>query len=357
MAETTTSNETQIKISDEIFQQYKETADKWNPTLLELPIAQAQDVLGFMTGIAGLRGTMHLQDIAAKSEFGPYDPDRVSEASVMINSRPITTYLGSVIEKFHPNDYAELTMGYQGATVGEGQKRTKPTLLVLSQLAKARGEALSYAVFNGVRNAKGSKCVDLFDGFHTIADKEITAKNITEDNKNLYVLAEKYTKLNTCDIAKNIIQTSDHYLRREQCFLFCSQDFADLYDESYLLTHPSVKYNEKYHQAFVEGSNGLVTLCPLPQLEGSKKFYLAPKKVMMWGTDNKSAQSFTQVDRFEPFRLTFSATMFFGVQFRSIDPRLMRVIDVSAQYATSSSGGTSQGGGSSEGGGTQQGNS
>lgn len=58
----------------------------------------------------------------------------------------------------------------------------------------------------------------------------------------------------------------------------------------------------------------------------------------MWGTDNKSAQSFTQVDCFEPFRLTFSATMFFGVQFRSIDPRLMRVIDVSAQSATSGSG-------------------
>ena len=33
-----------------------------------------------------------------------------------------------------------------------------------------------------------------------------------------------------------------------------------------------------------------------------------------------------QVDRFSPWVLTFSAAMFFGVQFRSIDKRMLKVI-------------------------------
>lgn len=328
------AEEIKIKISDSVLEDYKKTADKWQSQLLELPIAQAQDVLQYMTGVTGLRGKMYFPAVTAVSEFGPYDPDRVSGAQVNIDYRALETHMGSVIERFHPNEYAMLTMGYQGATKGDDQKRAPQTLLVLSQIAKARGEALAYAVFNGVRNEKGEKTKDLFDGFHTIAAKEMTAGNISTDNKNLYVVQEAPTKVNACDIAKDIVFKLNPYLRRQKCFMFCSQDFYDAYCESYLTTHPSVQYNTQYNQAVVEGSNGNVTLIPLAELDGTTKFYVTPKSNLLWGTDNKSDQSFNQVDRFEPFRLTFSATIFFGVQFHSIDPRMLMVVDLADVLAS-----------------------
>jgi hypothetical protein len=322
-------NITEIKISDAVLEDYKKTADKWEKVLQELPIAQAQDVLQYMKGITGLRGKMYLGSISAKSEFGPYNPDRQSKSDVNIDYRAITTYMGSVVEKFHPNDYAMLTMGYSQPTLGDGLKNASTTLLVLAQIAKARGEALSYAIFNGVRNEKGEKTVDLFDGFHKIAADEITAGNISVENGNLYKVKEAITKANACDIAKDIVFGLNPYLRREKSLMFCSQEFADQYNESYLDTHSNLVYNKEYNQVVVEGSNGNLSLCPLPQLEGTSKFYVTPMANMLWGTDNKSNATTNQVDRFEPFRLTFSSTMFFGVNFHSIDPRRLKVVDLS----------------------------
>lgn len=322
-------NEVKIKISDNVLEDYKSTATKWQSTLLELPISQAQDVLKYMRGVTGLRGKMNFPAVNAKSEFGPYDPDRVTGADVKIDYRTLETHMGSVIEKFHPNDYAMLTMGYTGATSGEGQKRTSPTLLVLSQLSKARGESLAYAVFNGKRNAEGSTTADLFDGFNTIADAEIEAGNISVAKKNLFKVTVKPDDVNACDIAKEVVRAASPYLRRQKAFLFCSQEFYDQYCESYLTSHAGVSYNKEYNQVTIEGSNGNVTLLPLAELEGTTKFYLTPGSNLLWGTDNKSDESFTQVDRFESFRLTFSATMFFGVQFHSIDPRMLMVVDLS----------------------------
>lgn len=320
------ANETKIVIDDATLDDYKKTAVKWNPSLLQLPIAQADEVLRYMTGVYGLRGDLKWGEISGKSEFGPYDPDRVTKTDININYRTLTTYFGSVIEKFHPNDYAGYVMGYNSATRGDGQKTAKPSLIVLSQLAKARGEALAYAIFNGKRNASGTKTVDLFDGFNTIADAEIQAGALSKDNKNLYEVTEEITNVNAVDIAKKWIFSMNPYLRRTPSLLFCSQDFADKYNEAYLATHSGLVYNKQYNNVVVEGSNGNVTIVPLPELDGTSKFYITPKANMLWGTDNRSDQSSIVVDRFESFRLTLSSTIFFGVQFHSIDPRRLLVV-------------------------------
>lgn len=320
------SNEVKIKIADSVFEDYKKTADKWNPVLSELPIAAAQDVLQYMTGIKGLRGKHRFGYVSGKSQFGPYNPDRKSAAIVDIDYRDIETHMGSVIEVFHPNDYAMLTMGYNSPTLGDGQKRASQTLLVLSQLAKARGEALSYAVFNGVRNAQGNETKDLFDGFNTILDKEIEAGNVSEAKNNLVEVTDVVTDLNAYDIATEIVTSRNSYQRRIERYLLCSYEFADAYNRAYLTTHPAVPYNKQYEHRVLEGSEGKVTLVPLAQLSGSDTFYLTPKSNLLWGTDNDSDQTFTQVDRFEPFRLTLSATMWFGVQFHTLDPRVFTAI-------------------------------
>lgn len=322
---------TQIKISDEWLDDYKKTAIKYSQELLELPIRQAQDVLKYMRGVTGLRGKMRFASIEGKSEFGPYNPDRQSAASVNIDFRELETHMGSVIEKFHPNDYAMLTMGYTQPTLGEGQKQASTTLLVLSQIAKARGAALANAVFNGKRNPEGDKTVDLFDGFNTIAEAEITAGTIAESKNNLITIAEKITSVNAVDIAKSIVYSLDDHLRQIPCNFFCSQSFVDKYNEAYLESHYGIQYNKEFNQHFIEGSNNLITFVPLAELAGTDKFYVTPKNNMLWGTDNKSQMSTVDVARFEPFRLTFSSTIFFGVNFHTVDARRLKVVKLTNQ--------------------------
>ena len=45
-----------IIIDAATLEDYKKTAVKWNPTLMDLPIRSAMDVLGFMHGLTGWRG-------------------------------------------------------------------------------------------------------------------------------------------------------------------------------------------------------------------------------------------------------------------------------------------------------------
>ena len=62
---------------------------------------------------------------------------------------------------------------------------TTPTALhVLAQIAKGLSEHLNDAMWNGVRNANGDTTKDLFDGFDTITQKEITAGAISAENGN-----------------------------------------------------------------------------------------------------------------------------------------------------------------------------
>jgi hypothetical protein len=325
--------EAKIIIDDSLLEDYKKTAVKWSKELLELPIRQANDVLKYMHGIKGLRGEMHLPSISAKAEFGPYNPDRSNSASASINWRTLTTYFGNDVEKFSPNDYAMLTMGYDAPTLGEGIKRAPQTLLILAQIAKARGEALASAVFKGKRNAEGEKTVDLFDGFETIAKREIEAGTISKEIGNLYEITDKLTSLNTCDILKDMVYSRNSFLRNTQATLLCSQEVADRYNDSYLQTHAATPYNAQFDQTFIEGSGRHFNIVALPELDGSDLMYLTPKDNLLWGTDNDSDQSSVDIMRVDHYRLSFAANIFFGVNFHTVDPRRLTIIKLSGDAA------------------------
>ena len=60
----------------------------------------------------------------------------------------------------------------------------------------------------------------------------------------------------------------------------------------------------------------------------SKFIHIAPKNNMLYGYDNMSDVESIEVERFAPFVLTYVATMFFGVQFESIDKSRLKVIEL-----------------------------
>lgn len=340
-----------IKIDDAVVEDYKKTAVKWNPTLLDLPIRAAGDVLKYGHGIKGLRGKMMLGEISADSQFAPFKKTRKGDATVDIAYREIETYLGNVVEEFSPVDYAQLVMGYDDPILGEKIKNASTTALVLFHLAKARGQHLGQAALTGKRNASGDTTQDLCDGWITIAEKEITAGKISTSVGNLLKLQTSLSYDNACDVLKEeMLFKLNQFLRRENSVLLCSTELADMYNESYLATHQSVSYNTTYNQPYLEGSANRITIIGLPEMAGQKHLILTQKSNLLWGTDNKSDESFVDVMRKDHYNLSSAANMWFGTQFHTIDPRRLAIIELkdykgSGGEAPASSGGSGNQGG------------
>ena len=245
--------------------------------------------------------------------------------------RELETFFGNVCEDFEPNSVITMLLGQNASFLGEGQKTAPSAKLVIASVLKSLGESLHNVLFTAKRNAEGDTSADLFNGFITIADAEVTAENISEAKGNLLKITTGFSEADALDVAKSIERKAHPVLRATEKFLYCSPEFADAYNDAYMLTHGGIVYNKKFEQAVVEGSNNKTTLAPLTCLAGSSKFFLAPKSNMLYGYDSLSDQERIQVDRFKPFMLTLSAAMFFGVQFYSIDPRMLLMVDVTKQ--------------------------
>lgn len=317
-----------ISFSDE---EYQKAAEKWRQQLLLLPMLSCKDSLRFMTGIPGIRNKEHVGTAKSNAQFGPYKADKNSSSTTEVKYRELETFFGNVCEDFEPNSVITMLLGQNASFLGEGQKTAPSAKLVIASVLKSLGESLHNVLFTAKRNAEGDTSADLFNGFITIADAEVTAENISEAKGNLLKITTGFSEADAFDVAKSIERKAHPVLRATEKFLYCSPEFADAYNDAYMLTHGGIVYNKKFEQAVVEGSNNKTTLAPLTCLAGSSKFFLAPKSNMLYGYDSLSDQERIQVDRFKPFMLTLSAAMFFGVQFYSIDPRMLLMVDVTKQ--------------------------
>lgn len=309
-------------------QEYQEAAAKYRRDLLMLPIIGIEETLKYMTGRPGIRYKENVASLNGNAQFAPYKPTRQTDYNLNMDFRTLETYFGSVVANFEPNSAVRTLLGAMGDTKGDGQMQTPTAKHVLAMIAKSLSENLNNAIWAGKRNPNGDTTLDLFDGFDTITEADIAREKISEKEGNYLKINDKVTTANAVDIAKEILFSLDPRLRAQTCYMYCSQDFADKYNEAYLLTHAGINYNNQYNQTVVEGSNGRLILCPLANKADSKFIHISPKLNMLVGYDQMSDAEDILIDRFSSFILTYTATMFFGCQFESIDKRRLKVVEL-----------------------------
>ena len=309
-------------------QEFQEAATKWRSDLLMLPIIGIQETLKYMTARPGIRYKENVGALSGDAQFGPYKPSRSTDFNLNVDYRTLETFMGSVVAKFEPNSAVSTLLGQVGATKGDGQMKAPTALHVLALIARGLSEHLNEAIWVGKRNAAGDTTIDLFDGFDTITDKEITSGAIAAEEGNYMKLDEEITSANAVDIAKEILFSLDPRLRAQDLYMFCTQDFADKYNEGYLLSHGGINYNTQYSQTTVEGSNGRLHIIPMYNKIGSKFIHICPKSNMLIGYDQMGDVESVMVKEYEPFILSYIATMFFGCQFESIDKRRFKVVEL-----------------------------
>ncbi len=309
-------------------QEYQDAARKYRKELLMLPIIGINETLKYMTGRPGIRYKESVGTITGDAQFAPYKPARRTDFNLNLDFRTLETFFGSVVAQFEPNSAVRTLLGAMGATKGDGQMQTPTAKHVLALIAKGLSKHLNDAIWNGVRNANGDTTADLFDGFDTITQAEITAEKISASVGNYTKLTEEITKANAVDALKEVLFSLDPHLRAETLYAYCSQDLVDKYNECYLLTHAGIPYNTQYQQTAVEGSNGKLILVPLANKTDSKFIHITTKSNMLVGYDQMGDVESIMVKEYEPFILSYIATMFFGVQFESIDPHRLKVVEL-----------------------------
>lgn len=188
-------------------QEYKDAARKYRSDFLRLPIIGCEETLKFMTGRPGIRYKESVGTLTAGAQFAPYKPSRKTDANLKLDYRTLETFFGSVVANFEPNSAISTLLG-TGATKGDGQKSTPTAREVLGLIAKSLSENLNMAIWKGTRNADGDTTMDLFDGFDTITQKEVTAGTIAAEHGNYLKLDKAITEANAVDVAKRFSSRS-----------------------------------------------------------------------------------------------------------------------------------------------------
>ena len=329
-------------------EEYQDAARKYRKDLLMLPIVGIHDTLQYMTGRPGIRYKESVAAMSGNAQFAPYKPARRSNFNLDLDFRTLETFFGSVVAQFEPNSAISTLLGAIGDTKGDGQMQTPTAKHVLALIAKSLSEHLNNAIWAGKRNPNGDTTLDLFDGFDTITEAEVTSGAIAKEEGNYLKLTDEITTATAVDAAKQVLWSLDPHLRAQTCYMFCSQDFVDKYNEGYLLTHAGINYNNQYQQTAVEGSNGKLILCPLANKADSKFIHVSPKINMLVGYDQMGDTENVMVKEYEPFILSYIATMFFGVQFESIDKRRLKVVELASSGSSQQNTGQDSGQGQTQ---------
>ena len=266
-------------------------------------------------------------ELTGNIDLGPYSETRIDNDGMNIKGRTLYTYLGSVVKKFSPNSVVKSI--YDAAiTKGENLKSVDIALRVLSYLTAKLGGNLQSHIWNAVRDDNGTTSADLFNGFDTITAAEIgaTTPTISTTIGNLYEFSEAITASNAVDQIKAFCEAASELLvdAGQQVKLFCSPAIYRNYLKDYQSTVGAIPYNTEYKKAVVEGFEN-VSFAPLYNKANSPYIHLSTQANMLVGVNQEGEEEDIIIEKHEAFVLQYIATMFFGVQFESINKERLLV--------------------------------
>lgn len=318
-----------------VHEQLQKTAATYRKQLITMPTRGLKKSLSYMTLRPGIRVSETVGELTGNAEFGPYDESRSTDGGIKITPRTLEVFLGNVDVKFSPNSVYSTIWG-ANVMSGDALKNVPITLQVLQYLALKLGKNLDKVLFSAVRNASGTGSKDLFNGFDTIAAKELTDSKLSSKLGNLVKVSDilgsgqSINSDNAVDFAQAICESADEELMAEDnLLLFVPQAFVNLYNRAFLKKFGSVPYNNGYSQNTIVGFEN-VHFAPLSNKQNTPFFQLTTRSNMLVGVNeanNNDAENIS-VEKYQPWKLDFVATKFFGTQYESINKeRIMFVTD------------------------------
>lgn len=309
----------------------KKSATQYQKELLIMPVTSAQATLQHMQGMPGLQGNLVLSEIYGNAELAPYKRTNVKDAQFGITARTLEMFLGNCAYNFDPNELWGTIYGSL-VTQGEALKGVDINKSILMLCAARLGKSLNMAIWSAKRNPDGSTTKDLFNGFDTITDTEITGNNIQTSNGNYLLLTEAITEANAIDTFQKIYDAASDELQSQPAKIYVAKDIYNAYNRNYQLLHGALPYNTEYKKTYLEGTDNLWEFCPLASKKGSKYIHIAPQSNMIYGYGAGQMPGETlDLGKYAPWALTLEASMAFGVQFKTLSQEMLLVAQLKGE--------------------------
>lgn len=327
-----------------------QSAHKYRTELLKLPVLALGYALNYFTVRSGIRDSETVGQIDADFELGPHDPYRVVRDDSSIKGRTLHSYFGSVVKEFDPNSVYKSIYG-SSIVKGDGLKNVPIVLQVLSVMASKMGKSLLLHLFDAVRNPSGKKTVDLFNGVDTVTAAEITAGNIATSKGNLFEFSDAINSTNAVDLITAFCRAATDELlecedgedsKADGLNLYVPRSIVYAYRDDYKATTGNSPIYDKFNQTVVEGFPN-IRLVPFAGKAKSKYIQLSQRKNMLIATDQLSNKETILVEKYQPFVLSFIATLFWGFDYESIDSSRLLVGKLYEKPASSGGGTTGTG--------------
>ena len=313
---------------------YQAAAVKYRKEFLAMPIIGLEEILPYVTVRFGIRYKEAVGQLSVNAQFAPYKADMKHEKNAVLDFRTLETFFGAVVQPFEPNSAATLIIGQNAMTKGESMKNADIAKKVLASISKSLSENLNRVLWSAVRVDNGTTSAELFNGWDTITEKEIAAGKITAAIGNYVKLNDTLTQENAVDVLKAAYRKARPELRGVKTFMYVPQDVLDAYNDAYAVLHSATPYVQGFEQIYLEGSNKKCQIVPLTSKAESKFIHISTQENMLIGCDQLGDKEDVVIEKHAPFVLDFVATMFFGVDFESIDPRRLLVVELKVTDAT-----------------------
>ena len=301
---------------------------KYRKEILAMPVVALEKTLKHMTVRRGVRGDETVGGYDNDAEMRPYRTTKDATDKGKMYARTLTTYLGDLVEEFDPY---KLFATVYGESFTDLKERTEAEVVqkMALYIAKKVGAKFGKAMFSAKRDASGTRTLDLFNGFDTIAAEDISEGNITVAKGNLHI-HEAITSANAGDVLAGIYSAASDELRDlsedgTPLKMFMPKSVLDAYEQWCLSTLGAVVYNTTYAQNRLHCDRN-VELVPMVGMKNSEYIYLTTQANMLVGMDQMSDAEKAKIRECDnPKALQFFMCMYWGVQFESILPEVFLV--------------------------------
>lgn len=293
---------------------------KFRQDLIVMPIYGLQKILPYVTLRPGVRYKETVGELQADMELAPFDYKAHDDTDVKIVGRTLETFLGNAVKGFDPVSVVQSIYGSE-IVQGEGLKNVPITKKVWVRLMGQLSRHLYDAMFLAKRVEGGKTTKTLFNGFSTIADTEITAGTMSADLGNYHELSAAITSDNAIDAVNEVFDSMDEHLKDENTIMLMSPNTKLAYERDYQNSHGALPYNREFKKTFVEGSDDKCQMVGLSCVP-SDVIVVTTKSNLLVGiaTSGDPKVNFeVRPSLTSHFLLDFVASMFFGVEYESIN--------------------------------------
>ena len=327
-----------IKIGNVTYgaEELSKTFQTYRKEFVIMPFLAMEQLAKHMNVRTGIRYRETVSQMSTDAEISNYFKTKHQDADVKIDPRVFETFFGNIVQGIDPNAIYQSIWG-SNVTKGDGLKNVPIVVQVCGYLVKKIGEKMFMNSFTAKHDSTDTTSTSKwFNGFQTILENDVAGTNYTNkvlisaDIGNLVEGAESITADNAEDLIKDFYwnqvgnPAAAAKLRSQQLKLFMSDQAYHFYTESYQTNHGSLPYNQAYDKKSLDGASN-VEFVPLPCVPDDF-LLLTPKNnaYLLFNQKTDDDKFLVEKSLSNHYDVDFIMNYFFGTQFESVSPEVLR---------------------------------